>query len=68
MNNHLERLNAVIKLQLGSEHTITEETAKILAQEVINDRYRKIFKDNMRFLDAIELLSDLKPTSKRGKK
>lgn len=66
MSNHLERLNTVVKLQLGSEHDISEETARTLAQEVINDRYRKIFKENMRFVDALDLLNELK--NKRGKK
>lgn len=67
MSKHLERLNAVIKLQLGESHTITKETARQLAQEVINDRYRKIYKENMRFIDALEILEELKP-EKKGKK
>jgi len=66
MSKHLERLNVVVKLQLGSEHEISEDTARHLAQEIINDKYRKIFKDNMRFIDALELLEEIKP--KRGKK
>lgn len=67
MSKHLERLNTVVKLQLGNNHNITEDTAKTLAQEVINDRYRKIFKENMRFEDALELIQELKIT-KKGKK
>lgn len=66
MSKHLERINNAVKLQLGSEHVVSEETARILAQEVVNDRYRKIIKDNLNFKSAVELLAELTP--KKGKK
>lgn len=67
MSKHLERLNTVVKLQLGSDKIVSEDTAKALAQEVINDRYRKIIKENLRFEDALELIEELSKTKKRSK-
>lgn len=67
MSNNLERLNNVVKLQLGTEHTVSSETARALAQEVINDKYRKIIKDNLNFYQALEILEELKTTKKAKK-
>lgn len=67
MSKHLERLNTVVKLQLGNDKEVSADTARALAQEVINDRYRKIIKENLRFEDALELIEELSNTKKRGK-
>lgn len=66
MSKHLKRINNAVQLQLGTEHIVSKETAIAIAQEVVNDRYRKIIKDNINFLQAIEMLEELR--GKGGKK
>lgn len=65
MSKHLERLNYVVKLQLGADNEVSENTARALAQEVVNDRYRKIVKENLNFYQALELLAETKPVKGR---
>lgn len=61
----LDKLNHVVGLILGKEYVITEQTCAAICQEIVNDRYRKIIKDNVSFNEAVAFLSEI---NKPGKK